>query len=538
MHKFFALLLTLFLVTPVLAQDTEKDPIDLIKNQALENSQVMEIASWLTDVHGPRLTGSPKLDEASNWAMSKFEEWGLTNVHLDPWGPFGRGWSYDKFSLHASDVSGGFPVIAYPKAWSSSTDGVLTSEVVLLELESQDDFAKYAGKLKGKIVMTESIREVGPDFEATAKRKNDEQLLGMANSATSGGRARRGGSRGVSFNALKSAFIFAEQPAGILDRGYKGDEGTVFVSSASVANDPNASRQNRKRSWDLDAGSVPPQATIAAEHYNRIARLLKKGIPVEMSMELSSEYHSDDPMENNVIGEIKGTDPNIGDEIVLIGAHLDSWHAGTGATDNAAGSAVMMEVMRVLTNVYEELGHGPRRTIRIGLWTGEEQGLHGSFNYVKNHVAASERRGTPPTELLGEHEKISAYYNLDNGTGKIRGVYLQGNEQVREIFREWLVPFRDRGASTLTARSTGGTDHLSFDAVGIPGFQFIQDDIAYGTRTHHSNMDLYDNLSEDDLKQAAAVIASFAFQTSERDEKLPRKKLRMAKEKAAVGGGN
>jgi len=255
-------------------------------------------------------------------------------------------------------------------------------------------------------------------------------------------------------------------------------------------------------------------------------------------MDLSAQFYEDDPMEHNVIGEIKGTDPVIGDEIVLIGAHLDSWHAGTGATDNAAGSAAMMEVMRILSKVYTKLGKGPRRTIRIALWTGEEQGLHGSFNYVKNHVAKSERRGTPPSELLDEHSKISAYYNMDNGTGKIRGVYLQGNPAVRDIFREWLSPFGEMGASTLSIRNTGGTDHLSFDSVGIPGFQFIQDDIAYGSRTHHSNMDLYDNLSEDDLKQAATVIASFAFHTSERDEMLPRKKLRMASDQTAPGSSN
>ena len=537
------LLLSAFIFTSyslTLAQETESlEPTDLIKSEGLENSQVMEIASWLTDVHGPRLTGSPQLDQASKWVMSKFEEWGLSNIHLDEWGPFGRGWSYDDFSLKVSGENG-FPVIAYPKAWSSPIEGTLSADVVLVDIQSQDDFEKYTGKLEGKIVLTEAIREVGPDFDPTAKRKDDATLLRMANAGMSSSGARRTGRRRAAnrrFGPLKSAFLFAQKPAAILTTGFKGDEGTVFVSGATVPNDPNAGWLDRKSAYHLDAGDVTPQAVVAAEHYNRIARMIEKGVSVRMDMELSAQYHPDDPMEHNVIGEIKGTDPEVGDEIVMIGAHLDSWHAGTGATDNAAGSAAMMEVMRILTKVYAELGKGPRRTIRIALWTGEEQGLHGSYNYVNNHVAKSERRGMPPTSLLGEHSKISAYYNMDNGTGKIRGVYLQGNPEVREIFGAWLLPFNDMGASTLSIRNTGGTDHLSFDAVGIPGFQFIQDDIAYGTRTHHSNMDLYDNLSEEDLKQAATVIASFAFETSERDEMLPRKKLRMAGQETP-GGSN
>lgn len=280
---------------------------------------------------------------------------------------------------------------------------------------------------------------------------------------------------------------------------------------------------------------VTPQFTLAVEHYNRIYRVLQKNLPVSLEIELDATFHEDDPMEHNVMAEIPGTDPQIGDEVVMVGAHLDSWHAGTGATDNAAGSVVMMEALRILKATYAELGKQPRRTIRIGLWTGEEQGLYGSRAYVNDHFATIEGWGRPPTELKPEHETFSAYYNLDNGTGKIRGVYLQGNDRVDPIFRTWLKPFHDLGANTLTLSNTGGTDHLAFDAAGLPGFQFIQDHVTYSTRTHHSNMDVYDHAIEDDLKQAATIIASFVYHTAERDEKLPRKPLKMD-EGETVGG--
>jgi Zn-dependent M28 family amino/carboxypeptidase len=268
-----------------------------------------------------------------------------------------------------------------------------------------------------------------------------------------------------------------------------------------------------------------PQATLAVEHYNRIYRLLEKGFPVTMELNMDVTYTDDDPMERNVIGEIPGTDTDLKDEVVMLGAHLDSWHAGTGATDNGAGSAVMMEVMRILQAVYAETGKQPRRTIRLALWTGEEQGLLGSRAYVNDHFATTAGRGQPPTELKPEHDAFSAYYNMDNGTGKVRGVYLQGNETVAPIFRAWLKPFNDLGAATLTMSNTGGTDHLSFDGVGLPGFQFIQEPIAYSSRTHHSTLDVLDHAIEDDLKQAATIIASFVYHTAQRDEKLPRKPL-------------
>jgi hypothetical protein len=336
------------------------------------------------------------------------------------------------------------------------------------------------------------------------------------------------------FQRQVASFVLSEKPAAILDRGSKGDYGTIFVSSARVPVAPDAGWRDGPSAYDIPAPETVPQFTVAVEHYNRLVRIAQKGLPVSINLHLRVAFNEEDPMEYNVTGELDGTDPAIGDEVVILGGHYDSWHAGTGATDNATGSAVMMEAMRILKHVYAEKGTGPRRTIRIGLWTGEEQGLLGSRSYVQQHFAESDGLGQPPTALKPEHEKFSAYYNMDNGTGKIRGVYMQGNAEVEPIFRSWLQPFSDLGASTLSLQNTGGTDHLAFDAVGLPGFQFIQEPMAYSTRTHHSNMDVYDHAVADDLKQAATIIASFAYHTAERDEKLPRKKLKMA-ETAPVG---
>ena len=307
-------------------------------------------------------------------------------------------------------------------------------------------------------------------------------------------------------------FLEKEKPLAVINRYFKGDLGTVFVSGA---------RTGTGRARDHDA-FVIPQITISNEHYNQIFRLLHKSIPVEISLNLEVSYHNQDGMEHNIIAEIPGSD--LQDEVVMFGAHFDSWHSGTGATDNAAGSAVMMEAARILLQTFEEMSIQPRRTLRLALWTGEEQGLYGSKGYVNEHFAETDDLGNL-INVKPDQEKISAYYNLDNGTGKIRGIYLQGNGAVQSIFRDWFEPFSTLEAETITLSNTGGTDHLSFDAVGIPGFQFIQDPIAYSSRTHHSNMDHWDHLVEDDLKQAATIIASFVFHTSQRDEKLPRKLL-------------
>ncbi len=532
---FLTALVLMACVSTAMAQEPlDEEAIAAIRKHGLEQSQVMETLSWMTDVYGPRLTGAPALDRASEWAIEKFKEWGLSNPRLEEWGPFGNGWTLHHFSLHVTGDAP-FPVHAYPKAWSPGTDGPVEAEVVLFNPETEEEFEKYKGKLTGKIVLLQDIREVDEPFDPLAQRRDTENLLNLANYAPSEGGQRRGGFNRNSarmqqflLQAQRAQFVQNEKPLAILDRGSKGDYGTIFASSASVASPPGTPFNERRRSWNPLDAEVIPQITVAIEHYNRIIRVIEKGLPVTMKLDLQVEFKTDDPMERNVLADIPGTDPEIGDEIVIIGAHFDSWHAGTGATDNGSGSSVMMEAMRILQEVFKETGKKPRRTIRIALWTGEEQGLLGSRAYVSQHFAESAGRGQPPTNIKPDHDKFSAYYNFDNGTGKIRGVYLQGNEAVAPIFRTWLKPFADLDASTLSLSNTGGTDHLAFDAVGLPGFQFIQDQIAYSTRTHHSNMDTYDHVIADDLKQAATIIASFAYHTAQRDEKLPRKVMPVA----------
>ncbi len=540
-RAYCSLFLTIVLVSTAAAQ-TATEPVDedvvaLIRQQGLENSQVMDYLSWMTDVYGPRLTGSPMIDAASDWAVESLTEMGLVNVKKEAWGPFGAGWTLEHFNVEAKTPHGTFPLMAYPKAWSPGTEGHVSGEVVILEAENEEELEAYRGKLEGKVVLMGDEREVDEWFEPIAKRRDDSDLLDMANAGSpdeGGRRYREEALRRYRFRRQVASFVIGEKPAAILDQGTKGDYGTIFVSGANVAVPPDAGWRGGPSAYDIPAPPNVPQLAVAVEHYNRLVRIVEKGVPVSVNLHLRVAFNEEDPMEYNVTGEMAGTDPDVGDELVILGGHFDSWHAGTGATDNATGCAVMMEAMRILKHVYAEKGTGPRRTIRIGLWTGEEQGLLGSRAYVRQHFAEFEGWSGPPTALKPAHGKFSAYYNMDNGTGKIRGVYLQGNEKVAPIFRSWLKPFEDLGASTLTLQNTGGTDHLAFDAVGLPGFQFIQEPIAYSTRTHHSNMDVYDHAIEDDLKQAATIIASFAYHTAERDEKLPRKELKMA-ETAVVG---
>jgi hypothetical protein len=452
----------------------------------------------------------------------------LQNATLEAWGPFGRGWSLEGFT--ANIVKPDFiPLIAYPKAWSPSTNGVVRGQVVYLDARTAEDLEKYKGKLKGAIVLVSPPRDLQAHFKPEATRATDEELLAMANAEPPGvgGGFRRGGNpeqrSAMELMNKKWQMIYDEGAAVALDMG-RGDGGTIFVGSVAMPAPDAAPGDRRPRPWSPDAKLIP-QASLAAEHYNRVVRMLAKGVPVELEVQIAAKFQDQDLMGHNVIAEIPGSD--LKDEIVMVGGHFDSWHSGTGATDNGAGSAVAMEVVRIL----QALGVKPRRTIRIGLWGGEEEGLIGSRAHVDKHYAS--RPGAPggeqgqqtPITLKPVHDKFSAYFNLDNGTGKIRGVYLQGNEAVRPIFRAWLEPFRDLGASTLTSRNTGGTDHLSFDAVGLPGFQFIQDEIEYNSRTHHSNMDVYDRIQADDMKQASVIIASFVYNAAMRDEKLPRKPL-------------
>ncbi|HLG16903.1 MAG TPA: M20/M25/M40 family metallo-hydrolase [Blastocatellia bacterium] len=535
--------------------------IDKIKEEGLKRSQVMEILSYITDVSGPRLTGSPNIRVAQEWAKAKLTEWGLQDAHLEAWGPFGRGWSLEGFT--AAMVKPHFsPLIAYPKAWSPSTNGTVRGEVVYLNAKTEADLDKYKGKLKGAIVMIAPARDVRAHFQAEGRRQTDEDLLRLANADPPGGAPQRGGFPQMSpeqraaqqLMTKKWDMCYDEGAAVVLEPG-RGDGGTIFVQSATMKSYPQDTPiDKRKNVRDKDAPPIIPQVAVAVEHYNRIIRMLAKGVPVQLEIGISSRYHDQDLMSHNVIAEIPGTD--LKDEIVMLGAHFDSWHGGTGATDNAAGSAVCMEALRIL----QALGIKPRRTIRIGLWSGEEQGLLGSRAYVTEHFGrriggggfgpgggggqppAGAQQTPPQYELKPPHEKVAGYFNLDNGTGKVRGIYMQGNEDVRAIFRTWFAPLRellgagpaldpkttsprDLPIATLSIANTGGTDHLSFDAVGLPGFQFIQDQVEYDTRTHHSNMDVYDRIQEDDMRQAATIMAAFVYNTAMRDKKLPRKPL-------------
>lgn len=497
------------------AQTISNDSIHkLIRQYGLEESQVMEIASWITDVHGPRLTGSDKLKRAKTWAEETFRSWGWSNVRQEEWGPFGTAWQMEQFAMHAYTPEY-WPVLAYPKAWSPSTPGLVRGEVVYLQANEVADLDKYRGQLGGKFVLLDTIRDLKEWFDPPSRRYEAGDLLEMANSPEPTPRPRRQwrGMGGMSFNQAMWTFLAEEKPACVVDRGYKGDLGTIFVAGAR-------SNVSDKRAQEPGAVSIP-QVTMAVEHYNRILRLLHKGIPVELALDLRVSMSEESVMESNVLADIPGSDK--ADEMVIFGAHFDSWHTGTGATDNGAGSAVMMEVARILKKLVDETGIQPRRTLRVALWTGEEQGLIGSINYVRQHLAETEGNSWTPKTLKPDQQKVSAYYNLDNGTGRIRGIYLQGNAEAGAVFRPWLDKFKDLDANTITLQNTGGTDHLGFDAVGVPGFQFIQDPITYFNRTHHSNMDNWDHLIADDMMQAATIIAAIVWETAQREEMIPRK---------------
>jgi len=498
-----AIVLAAAAVLPLRAQWPATERIDLdaiyrIKDEGLQRSKVMEIESYLTDVYGPRLTGSPNIREAAEWTQKTMKDWGLSNVHLETW-PFGRGWQNQKMVAMATTPRA-FPLIAYPKAWTPGTNGPVTGEAVIAVIENEHDFETFKGKLRGKFVLASAMREVQAHFDALGHRYTESELVELSQQPAAG-RGRGRGNFNPDFNRKRTQFWIDEGVAAVLDAS-RGDGGTVFVQAPQgVSRDPKGPPQ-------------PTQVTLAVEHYGRIWRLLEKKIPVALSMEIDNRFYDQDQNAFNVVGELAGADK--ADEIVMLGAHFDSWHTGTGATDNAAGSAVMLEAMRIL----KASGVRLRRTVRIGLWGGEEQGLLGSKAYVKEHFADPETM-----QLKPEHAKIAGYFNVDNGTGLIRGVYLQGNEAVAPIFQSWMTPFKNLGMDTLTIRNTGGTDHLSYDDVGLPGFQFVQDEIEYDTRTHHSNMDVYERIQSQDMMRNAVIVAAFVYNTANRDEKLPRKPL-------------
>ncbi len=510
-----------------------KTAIDKIREEGMNRSQVMQTLSYLTDVIGPRLTGSPGMKHANEWTRDTMKKWGMQNAQVEAWGQFGRGWSLRKFNAAVTEPQY-FPVIAYPKAWSPSTKGAVTADVVYLEAATNADLAKYKGQLAGKIVLVSGLRPVKPLDKALMHRLGDEELTKMASAPMPGPNDDLGPPPAAFKNiteyfnqqAQRMKFLQDEGAAVMVDASPQGSGGTLFVQGAGVGVEmaelksfddlfaaPAFQPQNKKYE-----ANMLPQVTLATEDYNRLVRMIKNGAKPKMTVEVDAQYYDADPMQYNTIAEIPGTDPTLKDEIVMLGAHLDSWHSSTGATDNGAGSAAVMEAARIIL----ASGLKPRRTIRVALWSGEEQGLYGSRNYVAKHFGQMK-----DGKLVKgpEYDKLSGYFNLDNGTGKIRGVYLQGNENIKPLFASWLTPFGDLAANTLTLQNTGGTDHLPFDAIGLPGFQFIQDPVEYDSRTHHSNQDNFDRIQADDMKQASTIIAAFVYQTAMMDGKLPRKAL-------------
>jgi len=494
-----------------------------IRDEGLARSQVMDHISWLSDVYGPRLTGSPGLQQASEWAMKKFTEWGLANVHQERW-IFGKGWSLVRFSAHLVEPQVQ-TIIGVPRSWSSSTQGTVTAEVARVQIASEADFAAYRGKLAGKIALVQPARNVrmleGPIIlRMTDKDLAEAETTPVPPAPPSRARASEAASRAqraAEFRLRLAEFWVNEGVVAVFDRGTDSDMaaggsdlsweqqhpdgGTIFPSGASAR--------------DGNAGKGVPEVTLAVEHYNRMLRVLDKGVAVKVELNVETKFYDEQtPNGINTIAEIPGAD--LAPEVVLVGAHLDSHPYATGATDNATGSAAMMEALRILKAV----GARPRRTIRVALWGGEEQGLLGARAYVRDHLADAATMALKP-----EHARLSAYFNSDNGTGRVRGIWLQSNMAARPIFEQWMAPLRDLGVATVGPRSVAATDHVAFDEVGLPAFQFMVDRLEYNARTHHSNMDTFDRVQREDMVQQATVIAAFAYDAAMRDEKLPRKAL-------------
>ena len=524
-----ALALSLVLpAVPVSAQErVDLDMVTRIRLEGFRNSKVMDTASHLMDGIGPRLTGSPNMKKANEWTRKQLEEWGLANAHLESWGPFGRGWSYEECSVRmiSPDTA---ELLALPVAWTPGTNGPVRASVVKVKLATEDDLKEQKGKLAGKILLLGDMREVRTSDKALSARYDTKELDDIAQyeipSATP--RLRPGQ---PPFN--REDFMKRRRFRRILDK-FLADEKVAAVIEPSGLDGGTLRVQGANNGWKADAPAIVPSVEMAIEHFGRLYRLLESKQDVQLEMNIRAKFHSDDPMSYNTVAEIPGTDKN--PQIVMLGGHMDSWHGGTGATDNGAGVVVAMEAVRIL----KALNVHPKRTIRIALWSGEEEGLFGSRAYVAQHFGSRPEStgGDPdlpsflrppagPLTLKPEHAKLSAYFNLDNGTGKVRGVYTQENEAVVPIFQAWMEPLKDLGVTTITNRNTGGTDHLSFDAVGLPGFQFVQDEVEYETRTHHTNMDVYERLQREDLMQASVVMACFVYDAAMRDGMMPRKPL-------------
>jgi len=490
-----------------------------IRDEGLNRSQAMDIVSWLADVHGPRLTGSPGYTRAADWAAKKMTDLGFVNVHVEKW-KFGKGWQIKKFYAQMTEPQV-MPVIGIVRAWTRGTDGPVVADVVHVVINSESDIEKYRGTLAGKIILTQPAREVRL-LEGRTSWRMDDALLKEAETmpippAGPTGRV----TVPVSLQDTINEFFLAEKVAIAIDRG-RDD----FIVTAGGPENLSWMTQRADGGTVFPSGrrTLVPSVTIAVEQYNRMVRILEKHVSVKMEAQIDTQFFDEIDMNGmNLVGELPGTD--LASEVVLLGAHLDTEPGSTGATDDAAGCAVVMEALRIL----KVIGAKPRRTVRVALWDGEEWGRLGSKAYVRQHLADVATMALKP-----EHEKLSAYYNLDNGTGRIRGVWMQFNLAVRPIFQQWIEPLRDLGVTTLAARGDGNSDYLSFDEAGIPAFQFMQDRLEYMSRTHHSNMDYVDRVQRDDMLQMAVVVASIAYQTAMRDERLPRKPLPVPKAKPAA----
>jgi carboxypeptidase Q len=506
---------------------------DEIRREALAHSHVMEYASALMDAIGPRLTGSPNLKKANEWTRDQLTAMGCSNAHLEDWGEFGMAWEQENTWVRMTSPDKAV-FIAQAAPWSPATKGAVSGRAVWADIKEEKDFDTYKGKLAGKIVLLGEMHEVKPVEKPLFTRYDEAELKKIEQYPIRQEQFQAFLQRYIKrmeFRQKLGQFLASEGAVAVISPSRDsenggGSGGTIFDDNGSGFG---------PRPYRHDQMNPLPLAVMAIENYGRMYRLLKASVPVTIELNIDTKFGGDHEHGFDTVAEIPGTDPKLKDEVVMVGGHLDSWAAATGATDNGAGSVVAMEVMRVLNTLQVK----PRRTIRIALWTGEEQGLYGSHGYVDQHFGHIPRSTEPdqlklgewmrkvvgPVQVKPEQEKISAYFNVDNGSGKIRGIYLQGNAAVGPILAQWMAPLKDVGVSTLTLQNTGGTDHLSFDAVGIPGFQFIQDPLDYDTRTHHSNMDTYERLQAEDLAQAAFVEAIFVYNTATRDQMLPRKPM-------------
>ncbi len=500
-----------------------------IREEGLLHSHIMEYASALTDDIGPRLTGSPNLAKANAWTRDQFTAMGCVNAHLEDWGEFGMGWQQlNTWVRMASPDTAVF--IAQAAPWSPATPGPVSGQAVYVDPDK--DLNTYKGKLAGKVVLLGEPRPAGnidkPLFERlTDKQLEDEKNYPLDDPNANFDKFVQQYLERIAKKGKTAKFLADEHALAVLvpsrDSGaHGGSGGTIFDDSGEGV------------SWfAYQRANVTPLPVVvtAIENYGRVFRLLQANVPVSIELNVDTKFTGDHEHGYDTVAEIPGTDPKLKEQVVMVGGHLDSWASGTGATDNGAGTLVAMEVMRILT----ALGVQPRRTIRVALWSGEEEGLFGSVGYVKQHFGSFPREAEPaalpefvrkpggPLTVKPEQALISGYFNVDNGSGKLRGIYTQGNAAVAPIFTQWIAPLQDLGVTAVTLKDTGGTDHLSFDEVGIPGFQFIQDPLDYETRTHHSNMDTFERLQPTDLKQAAVVEAIFVYNTAMRDQMLPRK---------------